>query len=357
MPTRLGKAEESASDACQGRSATSIVAYRRAGVRRISCNPVRNRHGQPVGILHSARRTPDIPRMRHAFTVDVEDWQQSVFDHSAPVSERFVAPTYRIAELLERTGTRATFFVLGNIALKAKGLIADLARAGHEIQSHGYDHAEVHTMTPRSFRDDLLRTRDIIEAITGKAVQGYRAPRFSIDATNLWALDVLLDCGFIYDSSIFPMRIRGYGIDGWNNQPHRIRTPAGREIMELPVATGEICGRRFPMGGGGYFRLLPWPIISWQIHRMEAAGKSATIYCHPHEFDPDAFNELPLRVPLRIRLHQSLGRRSFARRIENLLTQFSFGPIRDLIRGTVITHAERSSISEPRTSVRADVPV
>jgi len=120
-------------------------------------------------------------------------------------------------------------------------------------------------------------------------------------------------------------------------------------LVEVPVAAGEILGRRFPLGGGGYFRLLPWAVIRKQFHKMEDAGRPATVYCHPHEFDPDAFAQLPFRVPLRLRLHQGIGRRAFPGRIEKLLTEFRFGPIRDLIHGHVVKtgSAQRSTLVPP----------
>ncbi|MCC7290548.1 MAG: DUF3473 domain-containing protein [Phycisphaerales bacterium] len=270
-------------------------------------------------------------RVCHAFTVDVEDWQQSVLDHGLPVSDRFVAPTRRIAELLDRAGVRATFFVLGNAAVRSPGLIRELADAGHEVQIHGFDHRLVHGMTPAQFREDVRRTKAIVEDITGREVFGYRAPRFSIDERNLWALDVLAECGIRYDSSIFPMRVRGYGVAGWFSAPHRVRTAAGAELIEVPVACGELAGRRVPLGGGGYFRLLPLPFIRRRLMVLEAAGTPAVLYCHPHEFDADALRELPVPIPLATRLHQGLGRRGFPRKIAALLRAFRFGPIRELI--------------------------
>jgi len=270
----------------------------------------------------------------HAISVDVEDWQQSVFDHSLPVSQRFVTGTRRILDLLDKTGTRATFFVLGNVAVKVPDLIRELAACGHEIQTHGYDHTEIHTMTPEAFRRDLLRAKGTLEDILGSEIVGYRAPRFSIDRKTIWALDVLAECGFRYDSSIFPMRIRGYGIAGWPLEPVRVRTSLGNGITEVPVTVGKTLNRHFPLGGGGYFRLLPSRIIIAQIKRLDKSRTPSILYCHPHEFDPEAFAELPFKVPVTRRIHQGLGRRSFARKLESLLGEFSFGPIGDLLAKT-----------------------
>lgn len=269
---------------------------------------------------------------RNAFTVDVEDWQQSVYDHSLPVSTRFVVGTERIAELLDQHGVRATFFVLGNVAKVAPQLIRDLADAGHEIQSHGYDHTELHHLDREAFRQDILRAKGILEDITGLEITGYRAPRFSIDKRTIWGLDVLAECGFEYDSSIFPMRIRGYGIGGWPSGPHHVLTERGREIIEVPVAIGRVLGRSFPLGGGGYFRVLPTRTILRQLARRNRGGLSNVIYCHPHEFDPDALGEIQLPIPAKQRLHQGIGRRSFVRKTEAILARLRFSTLQALIK-------------------------
>ena len=269
--------------------------------------------------------------LTHGLSIDVEDWQQSVLDRSLPVSDRFVAGTRRLLELLDEFGVRATFFVLGIAAQKAPGLIRELHAAGHEVQTHGCDHAEVNTLTPERFRQDLLRAKGIVEDLIGREVYAFRAPKFSILASNLWALDVLAECGLRYDSSIFPMRIRSYGIDGWPPYEHYLRTPAGAELIEVPVATLRLMGRRVPIGGGGYFRLLPLSLIRLGLRRLERRGIPAVLYFHPHEFDPQAFAELDVAVPWRTRLHQGLGRPGFTEKIRSLLDEFPFGPICDLL--------------------------
>ncbi|HUU85349.1 MAG TPA: DUF3473 domain-containing protein [Phycisphaerae bacterium] len=269
--------------------------------------------------------------LTHALSIDVEDWQQSVFDRSLPVSERFVGGMHRVLELLDEFGVRATFFVLGLAARKAPGLVRDLHDAGHEVQTHGWDHTELTTLDPRRFREDLLRAKGLVEDLIGSEVYAYRAPKFSILASNLWALDVLGECGVRYDSSIFPMRIRTYGIDGWPPYEHYLRTAAGAALIEVPVATLKLLGRRMPMGGGGYFRVLPLGLIRLGIRQLERRGIPAVLYFHPHEFDPNAFAELDLAIPWRTRLHQGWGRARFAEKVRDLLDEFPFGPIRDLL--------------------------
>jgi len=287
------------------------------------------------GLSYAPLAARNSAESRHALTIDLEDWQQSVYDGSLPVSDRFHHGTDRILGILDRHGVKATFFVLGNVAEHSPDLVRRLQRCGHELQTHGYDHTEIGRRTPRQFREDVVRARSILEDLLGEPVTGYRAPRFSITGSTAWALDVLADEGFRYDSSIFPLRVRGYGIGGWCPAPHRIRTRCGAELIEVPVATVTVFGRRLPVGGGGYFRLLPYRLIRRALRQMERVGQPAVIYCHPHEFDPDGIWETPFRVPLRQRLHQGLGRGSFTRKIERMVRDFAFGPVSGLLPPSV----------------------
>jgi len=283
------------------------------------------------GILYRPVPRDKSQPFSHVLSVDLEDWQQSVLDRSLPVSDRFVAATHRILELLERFRVRVTFFVLGLAAKRAPSLVRALHQAGHEVQTHGYDHTEVNGQSPARFREDLLRAKGIVEDLTGSEVYGFRAPKFSIVASSLWALDVLVECGFRYDSSIFPMPIRGYGIKGWPRYEHYLRTRAGAELIEVPVATLRLFGRILPICGGGYFRLLPYAMIRLGIRLLQHRGLPAVIYCHPHEFDPEALAELDLPIGWKTRLHQGMGRRGFAGKIGELLDEFPFGPICSLL--------------------------
>jgi len=267
----------------------------------------------------------------NAITVDVEDWVQSVFDPNLGLTDRFVQNTQRILELFDAQKIRATFFVLGLAAEKSPQLVREIHNAGHEIQCHGYGHRLIFNQTPQQFREDVTRSKKLLEDITGQPIRGYRAPAFSITEKTLWALDVLVDCGFEYDSSIFPMKMKRYGMDGVPTYPHRLKTPSGREIVEIPVATCRWLGRNWPIGGGGYFRLLPYPILQRGIQRINRSGQPATIYMHPYEFAAKELSELPLRIPLKQKLHQGLGRQGFATKIEKLLSDFHFAPIQSMI--------------------------
>ncbi len=269
---------------------------------------------------------------RHALTVDLEDWHQSVLGGGRPASHRFRAGADRLLNLLACCDVRATFFVLGNLAEHSPDFVRELDRCGHEVQTHGYDHTEITRQAPRAFRADIARAKAAVEDSIGRPVTAYRAPRFSLTERTAWALDVLAEEGFRVDSSVFPMRIRGYGIRGWYPGPHRLRCRSGAELIELPVATLDVVPwGRVPLGGGGYYRLLPLPLIRWGLRRIEARGQPAVMYCHPYEFDPNAIWDKRLALPLHCRLHQGLGRKAFARRIDAILTEFPVGRIRDLL--------------------------
>lgn len=268
----------------------------------------------------------------NAITVDVEDWVQSVFDPNSPLTDRFVRNTHQILELLARHDVKSTFFVLGLAAEKAPQLVRDIQKAGHEIQSHGYGHRLITTQTPEAFREDITRSKKLLEDITGQSIVGYRAPAFSIVEITLWALDVLIDCGFEYDSSIFPMQMKRYGIDGIPCRPHRATALSGREILEIPVAIGRTWGMKMPVGGGGYFRLLPYSLIRRGLRRINRSKQPFTLYMHPYEFAPNELDELPQAIPLKMKLHQGLGRRGFAGKIEQLLADFQFNTISHIIR-------------------------
>ncbi|MCH7632988.1 MAG: DUF3473 domain-containing protein, partial [Planctomycetes bacterium] len=283
--------------------------------------------------VESNSRSASAPTI-NALTVDVEDWVQSVLDHDLPLTERFIANTDRILELLDTHDVRATFFILGLAAQKSPELVRRIHSLGHEVQSHGFDHRPVHTQTSAQFRDDVLRSKTLLEDIIGQRVTGYRAPAFSITRRNLWALDTLAECGFTYDSSIFPLAMRRYGIRGAPTWPHRLRTPNGRELIEIPVATWRVLGRRLPLGGGGYFRLFPYAAIRAAVRQLNRHENPATIYCHPYELNATELSELPNDIPIKLRLHQGMGRRGFSGKIDRLLSDFQFGSIQEMLRAS-----------------------
>ena len=272
-----------------------------------------------------------VSRPINAITVDVEDWLQSTVDPRLPLTKWFFANTHAVLEAFAGRGVRGTFFVLGLTAEQAPQLVRDIQRAGHEVQSHGYGHELLHTLAPTQFRADLLRSKQLLEDILGQEVFGYRAPAFTITRDTLWALDVLVESGFRFDSSVFPIRMRRYGIAGAPSYPHVLKTPGGGEIIELPVASFRFAGRRWPTGGGGYFRLLPYAALRGGVRQLNAAGHPATIYIHPYEYHPEEFRDLDYPISWKLRLHQGLGRRGFRNKVDRLLAEHRFGSARELI--------------------------
>jgi polysaccharide deacetylase family protein (PEP-CTERM system associated) len=267
----------------------------------------------------------------NALTIDVEDWIQSVYNVDAPLTDCFIRNTHRILELLDHPKVKATFFVLGLAAEKSPNLVRAIHAAGHEVQSHGFGHRLIHNQTRPQFRDDLRRSKLLLEDLIGQPITGYRAPAFSITTRTLWALDALSDAGFEYDSSIFPVRMRRYGINGLPLTPYRLRTPRGNELTEIPV-----CSMRFgpivmPAGGGGYFRIAPASYTRKAIARTNQNRQPAVLYLHPYEFAPNEFAALPDQVPWRTRIQQGLGRKTVAGKLTKLLNEFNFGTIRAML--------------------------
>jgi polysaccharide deacetylase family protein (PEP-CTERM system associated) len=257
-------------------------------------------------------------------TIDLEDWFQLIERqfHLTPGRDtrgRLRSQVSRILDLLAKRNASATFFVLGMTAEACPEVVEQVMSYGHEIASHGFGHRRVTTLTPESFDHDVRRSIAILEAITGARPRGYRAPEFSIDASCGWAFDVLLDHGFAYDSSIFPFRGRRYGVADASLTVHRAGAPSGRSIVELPLAVGEVAGRRIPLAGGGYWRLLPQVAVDRAVDSL-VRREAPMLYFHPGEFD-----ERPLNPPveslgvLRMALAQNLGRSSIFTKLDRVL--------------------------------------
>lgn len=275
-------------------------------------------------------KTPE-EKPLNALTIDVEDWIQSVYDVDAPLTDCFVRNTHVTLELLARHNVHATFFVLGLAAAKSPDLVRAIHAAGHEIQSHGFGHRLIHTQTPGQFRDDIRRSKILLEDLVGQSITGYRAPAFSITRRTLWALDELAEAGFEYDSSIFPVRMRRYGISGLPLTPYCLQTPNGQDIIEIPVCSMRLGPIIMPAGGGGYFRTAHAYYTRTAIRRMNKSGHPAVLYFHPYEFAPDEFLSLSQRIPRRVRFQQGIGRRAVAAKLERLLAEFSFSTIRSTL--------------------------
>lgn len=270
--------------------------------------------------------------VQHAISVDVEDWYQGAIDHSAEVTDQFVPSVRRILRAFEDAGVRGTFFVLGRAAEVAPHIVGEIAAAGHEIQSHGYAHQLTYDLTPEQFRQDLLRAKGLLEDQAGREVFGYRSPAWSIDRRNLWALDVLVETGHRYDSSIFPVKMPRYGIDGLEMGPHLLTTPGGARIVEAPPAVADLAGRRVPVAGAGYVRLWPRWFLRRCWRQITRNGRPSIAYTHPYEYDVDGMKPYLKQLTLERRLHQGLFRKGFPRKIDMLLKTFRFGTIEQMLR-------------------------
>lgn len=273
----------------------------------------------------------------NAFTVDVEEhFQVSAFEGVVDRGDwgshpsRVRANTDRLLEILAEHDVLATFFVLGWVGERHPELVRAIADGGHEVGSHGYSHRLVYTQTPQEFRRELERSRKILQDASGQPVDGHRAASFSIGTGNLWALDVLEEVGFRYDSSLFPVLHDRYGIPGAPRGPFRLRTAGGGELIEVPPSTVRLCGLTIPVAGGGYLRLFPERVTHRAIRRLNASeGIPAIVYVHPWELDPEQprIHGLPARS--RLRHYVNLG--STGKKIRGLLRSFEFAPMRDVI--------------------------
>lgn len=227
-------------------------------------------------------------------SVDVEDYYQvSAFAKSVAINEweqhesRVVANTQRLLDLFEEKNIKATFFVLGWVANREPQLVKEIHRQGHEIASHGYSHQLIYNQSPDVFKSETVKSKQLLEDLVGEEVLGYRAASYSITKRNLWALDILAEAGFAYDSSIFPIRHDRYGIADAKTIPHKLMTPSGAELIEFPLTTRRMGNLNIPVAGGGYFRLYPYFLTR---HFLKAVNKKQAeqfvFYLHPWEVDP-----------------------------------------------------------------------
>jgi len=266
-----------------------------------------------------------------ALTVDVEDWYQSSVDFDAPITDRVVRNVEALLGKLAESEVKATFFVQGLVAEAFPALVALLVEEGHEVQSHGHTHRPLFAMSREQLRTELIRARDSIEDACGRRVTSFRAPDFSIVSENLWALEVLAELGISVDSSIFPIRTGRYGIRGWSLGPQRLELGAGASILEVPVAVWSVRGARVPVGGGGYFRVLPRPLVERALAAVVASGRPPIVYCHPYELNAEELDGYRGLVPSRVRLAQGLRRGSFGKRLQELLGALRFGRLDEVL--------------------------
>jgi polysaccharide deacetylase family protein (PEP-CTERM system associated) len=266
----------------------------------------------------------------HFFTVDVEEYFQVKALESVVSRGEWLTRPSRVTRsvetlltMLDRHGARGTFFVLGWLARHRPEVVRLIVDAGHEIASHGFFHDRVTAQTPASFREDLRSSKSALEDVCETEVVGYRAPSFSIIPGYEWAFDALIEEGYLYDSSLFPIRRRGYGYAKAPRAPHRIHRAAG-DLVEFPLATTRFLNVSVPAAGGGYLRQLPLSVIQRAFREATQRGESATFYIHPWELDPDQ-PRLPVSRLNRIRHYRGLA--SAHDRIERLLEEFRFDTI------------------------------
>jgi polysaccharide deacetylase family protein (PEP-CTERM system associated) len=272
----------------------------------------------------------------HHFSIDVEEYfHVSAFEPYVRRAEwdrfpsRVAVCVARMLDLLARHEALATFFILGWVAERHPDMVRTINRAGHEVASHGWDHARVTEIDPAAFRESVRRTKLKLEELTGEPVLGFRAPSYSIVPGGEWALDVLLEEGYRYDSSLFPVRRGGgYGYPGAKRDPYWIERPGRGRIAEIPPATLRWAGLNVPAGGGGYFRLLPYALTRQALRECERRGAPGTFYIHPWEIDP---NQPHVRVPWLTYVRHYGGLARTEARLERLLLDFRFVPIRETV--------------------------
>ncbi|HWP99569.1 MAG TPA: XrtA system polysaccharide deacetylase [Vicinamibacterales bacterium] len=282
-------------------------------------------------------------------SVDVEDYfQVSAFEDVVSraswdgLESRVTRNTERVLELLAEAATRATFFVLGWVAERHPRLVRRIADAGHEVACHSHEHRLVYEMTPLEFRTDLRRAKAAIEWASGAPVFGYRAPSHSVTARSLWALDILVEEGFLYDSSIFPIYHDRYGIPDAPRHVHLIRRPAG-SIWEVPASTLRWARLNVPVAGGGYFRLMPYAWTRRAIARLNAVeGRPAIVYIHPWEIDPD---QPRVPAPVLTTWRHRVGLARTYGRLRRLLADFRFGPIAELLAAEGVEPAAAGALA------------
>lgn len=265
----------------------------------------------------------------NGLSVDVEDWFQvgafeTVIDRKDwdGLDCRVERNCQQILALFEEAGVKGTFFTLGWIAERYPVMMRRIAAAGHEIASHGWDHARVFTLGRAAFAADIERARKVLEDTTGQRVIGYRAPSFSIDARTPWAHEVLAEQGYAYSSSVAPIVHDHYG---WREAPRfAFRPVEGADLIEIPVTTAQVAGRRMAAGGGGFFRLLPYAISRWAIRQVnERDGRPAVFYFHPWEIDPD--QPRPPVAPLKSKLRHYTNLDVMAAKLSRLVRDFRWG--------------------------------
>lgn len=274
-------------------------------------------------------------KLLNALTVDVEDYFHvaALAESIAPsdwdsIPMRVENSTRELMDLFDEHGIKSTFFVLGWVADRAPGLVREIAERGHEVACHGYSHQLVYNQSIDEFREETLRSKKLLEDLVQREVRGYRAASYSITGRSMWALDVLVEAGFRYDSSIFPIRHDRYGVPGAQEAPGPVQTPSGATIVEFPLSTAKVLGYRMPVAGGGYFRLYPYAVTRMGLQQVNRRSLPFIFYLHPWEIDHQQ-PRVPARWLSRFRHYNNLDK--CKARLNRLLTDFRFGTVDEVL--------------------------
>lgn len=275
---------------------------------------------------------------RHAMTIDVEDYfHVSAFANTIKPDNwdnwpsRVEKNTRKLLTLFADADIKATFFVLGWVAERFPSIVKEIDDAGHEIASHGYSHQLIYNQTPETFKQETQKSKEILENIIQRPVCGYRAASYSITHKSFWALDILSELGFKWDSSIFPVHHDRYGVAGSPTDPYTIQAPCGGSLHEFPLTTAKVLGFPIPAAGGGYFRQYPYALSKWLFNHASNNGKKSLIfYLHPWEIDPDQPRVPGASKLSRFRHYTNLDR--CEARLTQMLRDFSFTTVSDVLQ-------------------------
>lgn len=314
----------------------------------------------PLSYSPGPTRVQNESTASNALSVDVEDYfQVSNFDQLIPRDDWSALPsrvsdsTRRLLDLFDERAHRATFFSLGWVADRQPQLLREIADRGHEVACHGYGHELVYEIGPDRFRADLKRARRSIEDATGVQVTGYRAPSYSITHDSLWALDILCEEGFLYDSSIFPIRHHRYGIPEFSRVPVKVALPNGGRITEFPMTTLRVGPLNLPLAGGAYLRFLPGILFRGAFSRIVASARPTVLYVHPWEIDPDQPRQ---NVDLKVRVNHYYNLGRMAGKLGDLLKDHEFAPLSSVLDHLERTHRLPESSLHDLVNARPPIP-
>jgi len=271
------------------------------------------------------------PEIKNALSIDFEDWFHGMLQVNYTEWGKYESRLRKnldfILNLLKTSNTKATFFILSHIAEKFPQMVEEIARDGHEVASHGYHHRPIFEQTPQEFKDDVSRSKDMIEGIIKDRIVGYRAPFFSVRKDTLWALDVLGEVGFEYDSSVFPTKNFLYGIPDAPLRPYRVNNG---KMVEFPLSVVKILGRALPVSGGFYMRSLPYFVTKLGLRFYGHKGWPAVVYLHPWEVDVDK-PKIPMLLPFKWRLIYEYNIAKMKKKFEALIGDFEFTTIKETL--------------------------